>query len=152
MLGRMYTVPFTVTATTVLDIFEGVPSTAKPVRFHGFTIDGMDTDAAEMLAISLKMGHTTSGSGGSSATPSKGNSNDAAASLVAEIGNTTRATAGTIVTIRNWAFNVLNGLTVIFTPETRPEFVNGERWVLGLDTTPADSIILTGTIDVEELG
>jgi hypothetical protein len=77
---------------------------------------------------------------------------DTASGLAAEVNNTTKLVVGTgtITTERPYSWNVRQPFHMIFTPETRPMIVGGEKKVLELTTTPADSITMGGYVLVEE--
>lgn len=155
-MGRMYTGQFNgVAVTAQQDLFELVaPSTAICV-IHSIELEQTtevgDTQE-EGLSILLKSGSTTSGSGGS--TPSKvaAQVSDAASGATLEANNTTKATAGTIVTHNAWSWNVRMPFNKIFTPEMRPMVAPSRRLTVELATTPADSITMNGTITWEEIG
>lgn len=152
MNGRMYKVPFSAAVTVAQDLLEFNPATAKPIRLRRLFIgQSSDTDS-EQLEITIKRGATTSGSGGSAPTPRPTCSSDSAAGFTAEANNTTRATGGSPITLGEFGFNVLNGVDICFIPEETDEAVNGERLVIGLETTPADSLTIQGTAVIEELG
>ena len=155
-MGRMYSVSFVgVAVTAQQDFFEIVAAAGKPCVVHSIEIEQSTEvgDAQEEgLSILLKDGQTTSGSGGSAPTPAPVNFTDAAAAFVAEVNNTTKASVGTIVTKRAWNWNVRLPFLKLFTPETRPVVVGGARMTVELATTPADSITVSGTMMVEELG
>lgn len=159
-MGRMYTVPIPFVAQTAqIDLFELTAAAEKPCRIHEIHISQSSEvgDAQEeQLTLTLKraFGTVTSGSGGTAPTPQKVNPDDAAAGLTAEVNNTTKLVVGTgtIEDERPWAFNVRVGFDRIFTPETRPYIKGGEKKVLELTTTPADSITLGGHVVVEEIG
>lgn len=73
--------------------------------------------------------------------------------MSAEVNNTTKLVVGTgtITDERLFSWNVRMPFEQIFTPETRPRIKGGEKKVLELTTTPADSITMGGHVLVEEL-
>lgn len=154
--GRMYSVVFSgVAITAQQDLFEITAAAGKPCVIHSIELEQSTEvgDAQEEgLAILLKDGQTTSGSGGSAPTPAPVNITDAAAGFVAEVNNTTKASAGTIVTKRAWNWNERIPFLKIFTPETRPFIAGGARMTVELGTTPGDSVTASGTMMIEELG
>ncbi len=151
----MYSVTFSAVAVSAQqDLFEIVSAASGIVLIHGFSLfqtsDHGDAQA-EGLQLLWVRGHTTSGSGGSAATPVKQNSIDVAASSTCEVNNTTIASAGTTVTYAADGWNVQAGTGPYFwPPEVRPVLRNSERGVLRM-SAPADAITLTGTIYFEEL-
>ena len=155
-MGRKYTVQFSgVAATVQQDLFEIVAPADGVVIVHDISISNLTEvgDAAEeMLLLQLKSGQTTSGSGGTTPTPVPIELGDAAFGGTTEANNTTKATAGTIVTHFSETWNVRQPFLKIYTPETRPVLSPSRRATLELATTPADSITLSGTITIEEIG
>jgi hypothetical protein len=155
----MYQVPIAFAAQTAqIDIFELTAAAEKPCRIHEIYLAN-STEIAdaqeEQLTLKLKRanGSVTSGSGGSAPTPVPQDPRDTAAGLTAETNNTTKLAvgSGTITDERLFSWNVRMPLQLIFTPETRPMIVGGEKKVLELTTTPADSITMGGYVLVEEL-
>ena len=155
-MGRMYSVQFTgVAVTAQQDFFEINASTNRSLKIHSCYIS-QSSDAGdaqdEQLSILIKTGATTSGSGGSAPTPSPLIAGGAAANFTAEANNTTKATAGTIVTAHADCFNVRAGWPYRPTPEERIELTGAGRLTVELGTTPADSLTMNGTIIIEEIG
>lgn len=149
----VYSVTFSAVAVSAQqDLFEVVAPSAGIVIIHGYelfqTSDHGDAQAEGLQLLWIR-GHTTSGSGGSSATPVKQNTIDAAASSTCEANNTTIASAGTTTTYLGGGWNVQGGAEKWWTPETRPVLRNAERGVLRM-SAPADAITLSGTLYIEE--
>lgn len=154
-MGRMYTVQFNAVGVTAQqDLFELVPAATSGLTIHeiGLSQSTEVGDAQEEgLNLLLKSGQTTSGTGGTGPTPVPlGSVADAAAAFAAEVNNTTKASAGTIVTHYAWNWNVRMPFQHIFTPESRPRMQPSRRCTLELATTPADSITMSGYMVVEE--
>lgn len=157
-MGRFYSIPITGTAVTAaVDAYEYLAASGKPFIVHEVTLSQISDygdAAAEGLGVLLKRatGSYTSGSGGSTATPAKHATNDAAAGTTAELCNTTQASAGSgaLTTFRSEGFNVQAGFQYLPTPEQRLPFLPGEALVVSL-TAPADSITVYGTLVVEEI-
>ena len=152
-MGRMYSVIFEeVPVTAVQDLFEVVAPADSVVTLHSLSIsqssDAGDA-ASEQLSVIIHRG-STSGSGGSAATPAPLAAGDAAFGGTAEVNNTTQSTEGTIV----WAeaFNVMNGLAVVWPPEDRITLSPSGRIIVELQTPPADSLTMSGTLVIEEIG
>lgn len=156
-MGRFYSVPFSAVAVSAAqDLFEVVASSGKPFILHevvaGQTSD-MGDAASEALQISIKRGvGSTSGSGGSTVTPAKHATNDAAAGPTAEINNTSQHAAGggSLTTIRTETFNIQAGYQYLPTPEQRITFLAAEACVVSI-TAPADALTMSGTLVFEEL-
>ena len=142
--------------TAAGDLLEGlVPSDAVVVLHElGITQSTEFGDAqSEQITISLKRAvGSTSGSGGSALTPRLQESGQAAAGGTYEGMNTTALSGGTITTLLQESFNVMNGYTKIWTPETRPRFSPGQFFVVTLDSTPNDSITFQVYAAFEEIG
>jgi hypothetical protein len=155
-MGRLYTAVFNnVAVTAIQDLFEIVAPATGIVLLHDIHIS-QNTDvgdaAEEVLRIELTSGHTTSGSGGSTVTPVSLDLGDAAFAGTCEVNNTTQASAGTIVTHYVWNWNIRVGFDKIFTPETRPLIRPSRRMCLELPAAPADSLTMSGSITIEEIG
>ena len=155
-MGRLYTAVFNnVAVTAIQDLFEIVAPATGIVLLHDIHIS-QNTDvgdaAEEVLRIELTSGHTASGSGGSAVTPIPLGLGDAAFAGTCEVNNTTQASAGTIVTHYVWNFNIRAGFDKIFTPETRPVIAPSRRMCLELPAAPADSLTMSGSITIEEIG
>ncbi len=155
-MGRHYAVTFeNVAVTGAVDFFELQPADDRPVVIHALHLS-QSTDvgdaAEEMMRVQILRGHTTSGSGGSAATPAPLNPIDTAAAFTAETNNTTIASAGTAVSLYSEAFNIRAGLAQVWPPELRPMASQANTTiVVRLMAAPADSISFSGTLYVEEL-
>lgn len=156
-MGRFYSVPFSaVSVSAAVDVFEVLAASGKPFILHEIAI-AQSSDygdaAAEGLSILIKRatGSYTSGSGGSTVTPAKHATNDAAAGPTAETNNTTQASAGSgaLTAVRAEAFNVQAGYQYLPTPEQRMVFLPTEACVVSI-TAPSDALTLSGTLVFEE--
>lgn len=154
-MSRIYTTEFKAVAVTAQqDFFEMLAATGKPITVHGFML-AQSTEVGdaqeEGLVVTLNRGvGVTSGSGGSTHTPVPRDVADAAAGATVEINNTTKITAGTITELEAHVWNVRAPYVFWYTPETRPHVTPGDRFTIELETTPADSITISGTIWFEE--
>ena len=149
----MYSVTFEeVAVTAIQDLFEIVSAADSVTVIHSIKI-GQSSDAgdseSEQLNILIHRG-STSGSGGSSATPAPRNLGDAAFGGTCEVNNTSQSTEGTI--LDSYPFNVLAGLNEVFTPEERIVISPSGRVIIELQTAPADSLTMSGTVIIEEIG
>lgn len=155
-IGRVYTIPFAAVAVTAQQDFFEVVAPADAVveilEIHLSQSSEVGDTAEEGLALLLKSGATTSGSGGSSATPIPLSLGDAAFGGTAEVNNTTKANTGTIVTHKAWNWNIRVPFDVILTPEVCKPLSPSARLTLELATTPADSITVSGYMVVKEIG
>jgi hypothetical protein len=155
-MSRLYSVSFAgVAVTAQQDFFELVAAAGRPIRPLAIYLSQSSEvgDAAEEgLSILIRSGQTTSGSGGSAPTPVPACFTDAAAGFSAETNNTTKASAGTIVTHHadNWI--IRQPFQLILPDRLQQEIAGSRRWTVELATTPADSITISGTVYVEEIG
>ena len=156
-MGRIYTIDIAPTAITVAcDVVEIVPADDKPVIVHGFELlqtTDLGDAAEEVIGLYWARGNSTSGSGGSTPTPSPVNPSDAASGLTAEVLNTTQASTGTVVNLQRHGWNIRMPLPVTYIPEDRPVVTQGQtRICLRMAAAPTDSITVSGSVTVEELG
>lgn len=155
-MSRIYTVSFTGTAVTAQqDFFEIAAAAGKNVKVLGLFLSQSTEigDAQEEgLSILIKSGQTTTGSGGGTPTAIPLNVTDAAAGITAKVNNTTKASAGTIVTHHADNWNVRAPLMILWPERMQLELTGSRRMTVELGTTPADSITISGTLYLEEFG
>lgn len=162
MHRNMFTVSFAAVAVSaVQDLFALVAASSSRIAICRIEI-GQSSDAgdaaAEMLAYTFKRGATVAGSGGTAPTPVnlKGHTGAKSAVTTARVNDTTQAGTGTIVTLVANAFNVQAG--ILYAPrydeyvDERITVEQGQRFVVSLDTAPADALTMSGTIVFEEVG
>ena len=152
-MGRMYSAVFEQVAVTVAqDLFEIVAPSDAIVRIHEIHI-GQSSDAgdseSEQLNVLIHRG-TTSGSGGTTPTPSPLEVGDAAFGGTVEANNTTQGTEGVFLSSHD--FNVMAGLDIVYTPETRPVISPSGRLIVESQIAPSDSLTMDGYIVFEEIG
>lgn len=161
MPGTMYTVDFKAVAVTVQqDFFEVTAPTAASVVIHGWILSqSTETgDAAEemlVLTTNRGTGTVTSGSGGTTPTATPIIRTSPAFGGTIEVNNTTKLAVGTgtlTTDLEVHVWNVRVPYMLWYTPETRPVVIGGDRWTLELETTPADSVTISGTLYFEVLG
>lgn len=164
MHRNLYTASFSnVAVTAAQDLFALLAHSSSRIaicRAEVMQVSDVGDAAAEILAYSFKRGATVAGSGGSAPTPVpvKGHTGARAAVTVARVNDTTQAGTGTIATVLAGGFHISAGL--IYAPkygaeadvDERITVEAGQRIVLSLDTAPADSLTMYGTILFEELG
>ena len=156
----VYTAAFTgVAVSAQQDFFEVAgPADAVTILHAIKLINTSDFGDAqeEVLQIILRRGTgaVTSGSGGTVVTPQPIESGSSAYGGVVEANNTTKMAVGTgtinILRADNW--NVRLPYLWLPTPEMRPILGPSVRFVVELATTPADAIVMSGTLTFEELG
>jgi hypothetical protein len=149
-MGRIYTAQFNGSAATAqVDFFEINASSVGIVELmeiHLSQLTEVKDAEEEMLLVLMKSGQTTSGSGGATPTAVPRLLGDAAFGGTIETMNTTKATAGTIVTKAVWNWNIRVPFDWVFTPETYPMIRPSTRLTVELGTTPADSITFAGFV------
>lgn len=151
-MNRIYTASFSAVAVSAAqDVFEIVAPSNARVTIRKVVIgqysDFADAEA-EILSVKIIRGHTTSGSGGSSVTPTGPNSSSPLSGSTVERNNTTVATtSGTDVYAD--VMNVAAGWYYEPLPEERISISGGERLVVRI-TAPADALTMNGTIVFEE--
>ena len=157
-MGRIYTAQFNgVAATAQQDLFEIIAPSTAIVVIHDLYL-GQTTElgdaAEEQLLLLMKSGQTAGGGFGTSPAKVPLLFGDAASGATVAANNTTKATAGTIVTHGGFPpiWNIRVPFEKIWTPECRPILAPSRRWTFELATTPADSITLSGSITWEEIG
>lgn len=155
-MSGVFTVSFAgVAVAAQQDLFELVAASAKPLAIlalHLSQSSEVGDAQEESLSILIKSGQTTSGSGGTAPTPVATDTSNSAASFTAEVNNTTKASAGTILQHAAYNWNVRMPFDLIFTPEQQLLMAAGRRCTVELASTPADSITVSGTIWVQEIG
>jgi hypothetical protein len=156
-MGRIYRLPLARTAVTAaVDLAEILTAATHICVIHEIEVS-QSTDVKdaeeEMLQLAWKSGQTTSGSGGTaSIVPIPNLLGDAAHGMTVEVFNTTKASAGTIVTHAVWDWNIRVPFLKVFTPETRLIIPPSTRATLELVAAPADSITIGGQIVLEVIG
>jgi hypothetical protein len=156
-MGRMYNVPLVRTSVTVaVDLAELLTAATHICVVHAIEVS-QSTDVKdaeeEMLLLAWKSGQTSTGSGGNTGvTPVPVLIGDAAHGMTVETFNTTKATAGTIVTHKVWDWNVRIPFEKVFTPETRLIIPPSTRATLELVGAPADAITIGGQLVIEIIG
>lgn len=160
-MGRMYSAIFKSTAVTAAqDLFEVKAATDSVVVIHGWTVS-QTTEVAdaqeEMLLLTTNrgIGTVTSGSGGASVTAQPISDGDSAFGGAVERNNTTILAVGTgtlETDLEVYAWNIRVPYQMIYPPELRPVVSPGNYWTLEMESTPGDSITMSGTVIFEEIG
>ena len=156
MISRSYTVQFNAVAVTAQqDFFQIVAAAGKNVEVMGLFLSQVTNvgDANEKeLAILIKSGQTTTGSGGSTPAVVPTCVTTAAAGVAAQANNTTKASAGTIVTHHADNWNIRSPYIVLWPEDMRFMLTGSERLTVELATTPAASTTMSGTLYLREFG
>jgi hypothetical protein len=135
--------------TGAVDAIEIVTASTQVAWVTGYEL-GQSTELGdaqeEELLLSWITGHTTSGSGGGTNTPSPNGHAIAFAGTVEHM-NTTIASAGTGLTRRQTTWNVRQDKPMLWDPSKWLYLPQSTRLVLRLPA-PNDSVTMTGTIYV----
>lgn len=152
-MGLIYTVTFTGVAVTAQQDFFELNAPATGVCYLRWLSISQSTEIKdaeeEQLSVLIKTGATTSGSGGTTPTAVPNGTGWTAFPGTVEANNTTKATAGTILTRWSECWNVRGPLKEIWTPETSIRVAPSARLTVELATTPADSITMNGGLCFE---
>lgn len=158
MSDRIYTCEFEgVAVTTAVDLFELQPADDKPVEVVGlFLSQSSDLGDAqeEVLRFRVVRGNATTGTGGAqqAVAPVPVNSSDAAAGFTYDTCNTTAASTGTAVNLHSDGFNIRTGYGLWLPDGCEWQTKQAVLLVVRLMAAPADSVTLSGTMYVRELG
>lgn len=157
-MSRIYTVPlFPQAVTTAQDLFEVQSGSAKVTRIVRWEVSQYsevgDTQE-EGLTLIVRKEVDTTGSGGTTVTPTRADQGDPNFSGTCKVGNTTKAGGSPDVSkrfaVHNW--NVRVPFEKVYLPEDRPVLSPSERLVIEIYQNPADSITIGGVIVIEEIG
>lgn len=157
MPGKFYTASFKdIAVTAAQDLFEITAPSGAAVVIHGWSVSQKSevADAQEeglTLVTNRGVGSTTSGNG-TSVTPQPTDDDTTAAGASVERNATTimAAGSGSIEELEVHAWNVRAPFIMFYPPELRPRVKASARWTLELETAPADSITMSGTLYFEE--
>lgn len=157
---RLYIAQFSAIAITAAqDLFEIVAPADGAIYIHEwevFQTTDVGDIAEEILRIETVrgVGSVTSGSGGSTVTPSPVSSGDIEFTGTVERNNTTRMVqgSGTLLTLEQRGWNVRAPLRVVYSPECRPIIGPSHRWTLSLPAAPTDSLTTSAQVLFECYG
>jgi hypothetical protein len=155
-MPRAYSVVFSgVSVTAAQDLFQIIGAAGKTLKVKRIALSDVDTTlpAGQMLQLRARFLPATvsNGSGGSSPTPQPMDPGDAAASFTAKANNTSKATtSGTAVVLYAGGCHLFSGLDYSFTKE--PIIGPSEAFVFELLSTVSATCIMSGQVDVEEIG
>lgn len=149
-----------VAITAAQDLFEVKSSATALTIVHGFSLfqtTDLGDAAEEVLRLTTNRGSgtVTSGSGGSTATMNVKVRGQTAWGGTVEVNNTTVLAVGTgtlLNDIEHLGWNIRIPMFHLWTPEQRPIILPGEYWTLELEAAPADSVTVSGTIYLEQIG
>jgi hypothetical protein len=148
-------IPFT-SVSAAVDLAEIIGHATKPyiiLEINLYQVTELGDAAEEQLKLALKSGQTTSGSGGNAAVAAPSTDAGAGTSgFTYETMNTTKASAGTITTHKNFGWNVRGPFEKVFTEYSQNVIPAATRSTLELVDAPADAITIGGYMIVQEIG
>lgn len=159
-MSRWYTASLAGTITNAggnTDWFEGLPADDKPFLLRGLKagqISEVGDAAEEGLAETIYRltATVTSGSGGTTVTPSPFDVADTAFGGTVEMNNTTVATtSGASTIMEELAWNIRSSPYETYWPDRAYIFKQGEACVIRQNTTAADDITASLTVTIEEM-
>lgn len=150
-MGRMFTVQFTDTAVTAQqDLFQ-IESLVTPVTIHGVFLSQIsDVGDAAAENLSIRIARVTDAVTDDLATVKLDNGSVTQTADVA-VNETSELTTGLEV-VHSEAWNIALPFVWMPPPEMRIVGEIGNVIVVNLNTTPADSITMSGTLYFEESG
>lgn len=150
-VGRRYIIAVTAVVTAQVDLVEIVSASDAVTLVEGIRV-GQSTDTdSEALGVQGIRGFTTSGSGGSTATPVPMDPGDTAYAGTVAVFNTTLANTGTTQTTNDLGWNVLADL--IWPSQPAVIVINpSQRWVLRTTGAPVDSLTMRIELFIREIG
>ncbi len=151
-MGRMFSVEFTdVAVTAQQDLFQ-IEALVTPAVIHSVVLSqssDVGDSAAEGLSILIR--RVTDAVTDDLAT-AKMDTGDATQTADVAINETSELTTGA-ATLHSEVWNIVQGPFIYLPPpELRPNAVIGDVITINLNTTPNDSITMSGTIYFEESG
>lgn len=150
-MGRMYSASFTEVAVTAQqDLFQ-IEALTVPAIIHAvFLSQSSDLGDAASEGLSILIRRVTDAVTNDIAEAAL-DGGDAAANADIAVNETTELVTGA-TTIHSEAWNILTPFVYLPPPELRPVIQIGNVIVVNLNTTPADSITMSGTLYFEEIG
>ena len=150
-MGRVYSASFTEVAVTAQqDLFQ-IEALTTPAIIHAvFLSQTSDLGDAASEGLSILIRRVTDAVTNDIAEVTL-DGGDAAANADLAVNETTELVTGA-TTIHSEAWNILTPFVYLPPPELRPIVQIGNVITVNLNTTPADSITMSGTLYFEELG
>lgn len=150
-MSRLYSLSFTEVAVSAQqDLFQ-VEALVVPAKLHAvFLSQTTDVGDAAAESLSIIIRRVTDAVTDDLATVLL-DTGDATQNADVAINETTELVTGaSVVHAEDW--NIAMPFVYLPTPELRPNIVIGDVLVVNLNTTPADSITMSGTLYFEEAG
>lgn len=158
MSDRIYTCEFEgIAVTAAVDLFELQPADDKPIEIIGMFLSqssDLGDAAEEIIRYRIVRGNTTTGTGGAgqAVAPVPVNRSDVAAGFTYDTNNTTPASSGTAVNLHSDSFNIRTGLGLWLPDGCEWQTSQAVFLVVRLMAAPTDSLTMSGTLYVRELG
>lgn len=150
-MGRLFSVSFSeVDVTAQQDLFQ-IEAITTPAIIHAvYLSQSSDVGDASSEGFSVLIRRVTD-TVSNSATEVALDTGDSAANANLNVNQTTELVAGA-ATIHSEAWNILTPFIYLPPPELRPIVKISDSIVVNLNTTPNDSVIMSGTMYFEEIG
>jgi hypothetical protein len=155
-IGRIYTISFSkISVSSVQDLWNVAATSSMAFELHSINLGAEGVSAAEEVTISISRltATVTNGTGGSSVTPASISPTQTGATVTARRNDsTTRAsTSGSTTNLFYDTWQLTNGYIYQWAPEDRLQFSLSQNMIIGLETAPAASHNVSGSITVAEL-
>jgi hypothetical protein len=150
-MGRIYSASFSEVAVTAQqDLFQIEANTVPAIIHAIYLSQSSDLGDAESEGLSILIQRVTDAVTNDIAEVAL-DGGSAAANADLAVNETTELTTGASV-IHTEVWNILTPFIYLPPPELRPIVNIGDAIVVNLNTTPGDSITMSGTLYFEELG
>lgn len=150
-MGRIYSASFSEVAVTAQqDLFQIEANTVPAIIHAVYLSQTSDLGDAESEGLSILIRRVTDAVTNDIA-EAQLDTGDAAANADLAVNETTELVTGA-TTIHSEGWNILTPFVYLPPPELRPVVEVGNVITVNLNTTPADSITMSGTLYFEEIG
>lgn len=150
-MGRLYSASFTEVAVTAQqDLFQIEANTVPAIIHAVFLSQSSDVGDASSEGLSVLIRRVTDAVTNDIAEVAL-DGGDSAANADLAVNETTELVTGAAV-IHAESWNILTPFVYLPPPELRPVVQVGNALVVNLNTTPGDSITMSGTLYFEEIG
>lgn len=146
-MPRMFAVTVAaVSVSAAQDLISIAAAAEYPVELYKIVCGQITGTSQENIGISVVVGNTTVGSGGSAATPTPLQADFGAANFTARINDTTVASSGSPTTKHAGVWNLLGGYEhTFYSEDERPKTRNGGGRICIRNTAPAAARTMTVT-------
>lgn len=146
-MPRMFAVTVSAVAVSAAqDLIAALPAAEYPIELYKIVAGQVTATTQENITISVVVGNTTAGSGGTAATPTPTQPDFGAANFTARINDTTVASAGTATTKHADVWNLLPGYEhTFYNEDERPKTRNGGGRICIRISAPGGARTVTAT-------